>query len=237
MSHKILCIDDCKDIQEMICEYLSMEGYKMISAQIYKDAIKSITHDKPDLILLDLLMEDMNGLEMIKEIHAIDNSIPIIMISGRADDVDRIIGIEAGADDYIAKPFQPRELSARIKAVLKRSQKNTIENVVSKKHVHFDDWILKPEQFQAFHAESQESANLTTGEFVVLEKLTASKGQTLSRNQLFALLRHNDIDTHDRAVDIQITRIRAKLGDNSKEPKYIKTIRNIGYIFIAEIQE
>lgn len=238
-GNRILCIDDCELIRGMIKDYLERENYIVSTAENGVQAFREIEKNTPDLILLDFMLDDTDGISLMRELHHQNIHIPIIMVSGRGEDIDRIIGIEAGADDYIAKPFQPRELSARIKAVLKRTRHATHKNhtpqapdIAAKTKLKFDKWILDPAQFQVFD-QNNHSAGLTTGEFVILEKLATSSGQTFTREQLFGLLNNNDMNAFDRAVDIKITRIRAKLGDTPKDPKYIKTIRGIGYVFIG----
>lgn len=234
---KILCIDDCEVTLLIVKEYLQKEGFDIFAVSNIQAADEIMNSNQIDLIVLDLMMPDTDGMTVLRQYRATHGNIPVIMLSGRGDDIDKIIGIEAGADDYIAKPFQPRELSARIKAVLRRVQSDTANDYGQARvdKILLDKWIIDREQYQVF-SKNGESADLTTGEYMVLEKLVLAKNKAQSRDSLFALLHDYDMDTSDRAVDIKITRIRSKLSDDSRDPRYIKTIRNVGYMFIGAVE-
>lgn len=237
MPTKILSIDDCEEFQDYLCEYFAREDCELITRPHANTIIQDVDTHNPDIILLDLLMPGKDGLSVLRELQDKRPHIPIIMLSGRGSEVDRIIGIETGADDYLAKPFEPRELSARIKAILRLKEKMALQNSPQnnqKDDIRLDGWTLDRQQFQIFD-ENGNSGDLTTGEFLVLERLALAPNQALSREQLFELMHKHNHDACDRAVDIQITRIRRKMDDTPKNPKYIKTIRNIGYMFIGKI--
>lgn len=233
----ILCVDDDELIQTTVSGYLKDEGYTVYSAYDEASALDIVKNDQPNLILLDLVLKKTSGLDFLKNIIIDYPAIPIIMISSRGEDIDRIIGLEAGADDYISKPFHPRELSARIKSVLKRCQKQIYEGQSPDVAIHFDKWILDIQNYQVYDQKNKNTANLTTKEFLVLKELVMNRNRVLSRDQIFHIFRDYSDDIYDRVVDIQISRIRSKLGDNSKKPKYIKTVRDVGYTFIADIKQ
>jgi DNA-binding response OmpR family regulator len=187
-----------------------------------------------DVILLDLTLPDGEGISLIPQIKS-KTKASIIVVSGKSDTTEKIICLEMGADDYITKPFELRELSARIKAVLRRVNDNERadseeESSGKADKIMFNGWCLDRRQYQLFD-EGQESAELTTGEFKLLEALLLSANRTLSREHLFDLTRNQDYDSYDRAIDIQIARLRKKLKENSN---LIKTVRGVGYMFNGE---
>ncbi|MEM9469076.1 MAG: response regulator [Pseudomonadota bacterium] len=236
-NKKILCIDDDAFTRQMIVTYLKSEGFNVLEGENGQDLKEICSKESIDLIILDLVLPDEDGIALT---HYLRNSsknknIAIIMISAKGEDVDRIIGIETGADDYMGKPFLPRELKARIISVLKRynfvSNDKKVENHST---VYFGEWRLEPSQYQAFDKES-ESAYLTTSEFIILQQLVMHPQRTLTREYIFEMSRNAESETFDRAVDVQITRIRKKIRDNARSPKYIKTVRGVGYLFCAEV--
>ena len=234
--NSILCIDDNEFTQVTVAGYLRDEGYVVYSAYDAVTALNIVKNDVPDLILLDLLLEKTSGLDFLRNMCENYPLIPIIMVSSRAENIDRIIGIEAGADDYIAKPFHPRELSARIKSVLKRCKKNIDNGHLLLDKISFGSWIMDIKNYQVLDKKTMISAHLTTKEFIVLKELVMNRNRILTRDHIFQLSHNYSDDVYERVVDIQISRIRYKLCDNSKTPKYIRTIRNVGYTFIADAQ-
>lgn len=232
----VLCVDDDETIQAIISGYLQEEGYTVYGVQDEASAMAAVKKHNPDIILLDLVLEKTSGLDFLKNIVDDYPSIPVMMISSRSDEIDRIIGLEAGADDYLPKPFHPRELSARIKAIVKRCQSHINDAQNHHNHVRFDKWIADFKNYQIYDEVKGESAHLTTKEFIVLKELMMNRNRVLTRDELFHLFRNYSDDIYDRVVDIQISRIRSKLGDVCRDPKYIKTIRDVGYTFIADIQ-
>lgn len=232
----VLCVDDDTLIQETISGYLEEEGFTVLKAMDEASALEAMKAELPNIILLDLILEKSSGLDFLKNITEDHPQIPIIMMSSRGEDIDKIIGLEAGADDYLAKPFHPRELSARIKAVLKRCQSVDDSEASTSNLIHFGDWILDIKSYQVFAQKGGKSAGLTTKEFLVLKELIMNKERVLTRDQIFLLFRDYTEDIYDRVVDIQISRIRSKLNDTARNPKYIKTIRDVGYTFICDTQ-
>lgn len=236
MKPKILCIDDDKFIRKTIKNYLEKELFDVLEAENSTEVRNILSHSKEkiDLVLLDLVLPDQDGIDLMREIKSISD-MPIIIISSRDEEIDRIIGIETGADDYLTKPFSPREVKARINAVLKRYQADKpINEDRHNNKLTFDNWTIRPSQYQAYNS-SGNSANLTTQEFLILKALIDANGATLKREILFDIGHDINSETYDRAVDIQITRIRKKLGDSARNPKYIRTVRGIGYLFCCSI--
>jgi two-component system OmpR family response regulator len=235
----ILAVDDDVNLHEVMRHYLEQAGYEYLAAHNGKELAQALDNAQPDIILLDLILPEDDGLALLSLIRS-KTKAAIIMISGRDAAVDRIIGLEMGADDYLTKPFELRELSARIKAVLRRgtqevSPVNDIKDTPLAKanRIFFNGWILDRLQYQVFN-DAGESADLTSGEFKLLEALVAAPNRVLSREHLFTLTRPGDFDAFDRAIDIQIGRIRKKINDDPRSPVLLKTIRGVGYLFAGE---
>lgn len=238
-KHKILVIDDDEALSFVVKTYLENDGYSVYPAHTGADALNIQKNEGCDAILLDLGLPDTDGFSMIPRLKGISQA-PIIVVSGKEDTTDKVVGLELGADDYITKPFEMRELSARLKAALRRqisaeikTEKNE-EN--STQQVHFEDWILDRSQYQVFDLDGT-AMDLTSGEFRLLEALIMAPNRVLNREQLFDLTREATFDGYDRAVDIQIGRIRKKFNDNPSNPRLIKTIRGIGYMFCGQIKK
>lgn len=234
----ILSVDDDKNLQIVLREYLEEDGYKVLGAYSGRELEDKLKGDPFDVVLLDLMLPDSQGLGLITKIRAASN-VPIIIVSGKSDTTEKIVGLEMGADDYITKPFEMRELSARIRAVLRRTQDMSPAPAVANDSgkagdiIQFKTWKLDRSQYQAFDTKGTSLA-LTTGEFKLLEALAISANRALSREHLFDLTRDGKFDTYDRAIDIQVARIRKKLGDDTKTPSLIKTVRGVGYMLCDE---
>lgn len=244
MLHKgtVLTVDDDADLQIVMRHYLEAEGYQILSAQSGAELLSKLETASPDIILLDLILPDNDGLSLLTQIRS-KSSAAVIVVSGKDETADRIVGLEMGADDYLTKPFEMRELSARIKAVLRRtSSPDTPANTdkagsaLSKApRMIFGGWVLDRRQYQLFD-EAGTPAELTSGEFRLLEALVMAPNRVLSREQLFELTRSGEFDSYDRAIDIQIARIRKKLQDDPKTPELIKTVRGVGYMFTGDVK-
>jgi two-component system OmpR family response regulator len=233
----ILSVDDDENLRTVLCQYLEMDGYKFIPAANGTELLEKIKSAHPDVVLLDLGLPDTDGLSLIHIIRS-QSKAGIIVVSGKNETTDRIVGLEMGADDYLTKPFEMRELSARIKAVLRRgvptAEETTAEPGSKAAKVFFDGWCLDRSQYQLFDLTTSKSAELTSGEFKLLEALVLAPNRVLSREHLFELTRSADYDIYDRAIDIQIARIRKKLNDNPRAGTLIKTVRGVGYMFTGE---
>jgi len=223
-------------------QYLEAQGYLIQSALNGAEMMQKLETSHPDIILLDLVLPDNDGLTLLSSLRT-KSKAPVIVVSGKNEPTDRIVGLELGADDYLTKPFEMRELSARIKAVLRRTTAEPVEKGVSANEggnslakanrIAFSGWILDRLQYQLFDS-SNAPADLTSGEFKLLEALVISPNRVLSREQLFELTRQGDFDVYDRVIDIQIARIRKKLNDDPKNPALLKTVRGVGYMFTGE---
>lgn len=235
----VLSVDDDRDLQTAVSHYLEEDGYVVLSAFTGAEAVEKVKLGNCDLVLLDLGLPDEEGFRVLTRIKA-QSSVPVIIVSGKSDTTEKIVGLEMGADDYITKPFELRELSARIKAVIRRGEATAAPTVAApanapvKDKITFDSWTLDRLQYQLFDAKGQ-SAELTAGEFRLLEALVLSPNRALTRDYLFELTREDEFESFDRAIDIQIGRLRKKLNDDPKEPNYIKTVRGVGYMFCAVV--
>lgn len=228
MKDKVLIIDDDPKLCRLLMEFLSGFGFTVHTALTPDEGFKKLRRQKPDIVILDVMLPEMNGFDMCKKIR-LDSNVPIIMLTARGEPMDRIVGLELGADDYLAKPFEPRELVARIQAVLRRSNRPEIAQqrrfgrltIDSNKRIAMID---------------QTNIELTTNEFTALWLLARHPGRVLDRDRILQELRGIDSDAFNRSVDITMSRIRQKLGDDPKSPTYIKTVWGTGYVFIGEAE-
>lgn len=242
----ILSVDDDENLQFVVREYLESDGYKVLRAHDLKEFSAWMEQGSAiDIVLLDLVLKDAEGISLISTIRDKIKA-PIIIVSGKTDTTEKIVCLEMGADDYITKPFEMRELSARIRAVLRRAKDVTPSNETSWRddktepgtgRIYFGNWYLDCGQYQLYDLNGT-SADLTSGEFKLLETLALSSKKVVTRERLFEITRDtSNYDSYDRAIDIQIARIRKKIGDDAKNPDVLKTIRGVGYMFCADIQK
>ncbi len=227
----VLSIDDDENLQFVLSEYLESEGYKVITASDTASALEKIEIGEFGIVLLDLILKDSEGLSLIPIIKSKTNA-GIIVVSGKSDTTEKIVCMEMGADDYITKPFEMRELSVRVKALARRLDPNLTNSYPqeqkSEGRIEFSCGFVDRAQYQVFDKENK-SLEFTTGEFQLLDALVRAPNRALSREQLFELTRDGEFDVYDRAIDIQIARIRKKLGDTKN--RIIKTVRGIGYMY------
>lgn len=234
----VLSVEDDENLQMVIAHYLEEDGYNVICAGTVKAALEKLSSQPPNVVLLDLVLPDGEGLSLIPMFRS-GSAAAIIVVSGKDSTTEKIVCLEMGADDYMTKPFEMRELSARIKAVLRRAESTpapTSESTAKDADkLRLDKgWYLDRTQYQLFDDKAQ-SVELTTGEFKLLEALVLACNRALSREQLYELTRNSGYDVFDRAVDIQIARIRKKIGDDAKPPQVIKTIRGVGYMYCGDV--
>ncbi len=229
MENKILVVDDEKSIVNIISYNLKKEGYEVITANNGADGYKMFVEEKPDLILLDIMMPEMDGYEVCKKIREKSN-VPIIMLTARAEEVDKVIGLELGADDYVTKPFGNRELMARVKANLRRTSAFSSKNVLDASgSVKFGDLEIDMERYEV--SKRGEIIYLTLREFELLKFLALQKPQIFSRESLLEKVWGYEYFGDVRAVDVTIRRLREKIEDDPSKPTYIITKRGLGYYF------
>lgn len=231
---KILVVDDDEKLLDLVIKYLSKEGFHVDGVLNGQEMDDYLAGNEVDLFVLDLMLPGEDGLSIARRLRT-SGSVPILMLSARGEDIDRIIGLEVGADDYLAKPFNPRELSARIKAILRRITET------SEPHA-FDEPSLEIYKFGGFLlnltsnsiTQDGEPVNLTSGEFSLLEAFVQNPNRVLSRDHLIELIKGYERSPFDRSVDVRVTRLRKKLEGNPEQPQYIRTVWGKGYIFTPQ---
>lgn len=232
MSKVILVIEDEVSIATLLKYNLEKAGFQVLLASDGKEGLEIAINNLPDLILLDLMLPAMDGMEVCKELRSQKKNIPIIMLTARDDEFDKVLGLELGADDYMTKPFSPREVIARVKAVLRRfTPIETNQEKIENKSLQFGNLVVYPEQFEAFL--NEEALEFTPKEFELLVYLLENKNRVLTREHLLSAVWDYDFVGDSRIVDVHISHLREKIEENSRKPKYIKTIRGIGYKFEA----
>ncbi|MCX7884103.1 MAG: response regulator transcription factor [Caloramator sp.] len=225
-NEKILIIDDESNIVELIKYNLEMNGYKVLYAYDGNEGLNIAREQNPDLILLDIMLPQMDGFDVCKEIKKDKEieHIPIIMLTAKGEEFDKILGLELGADDYITKPFSVRELLARIKAVMRRNKKEENSQVIK-----FDNLIIDFDKHEVL--KSGKKVDLTLKEFELLRLLILNKGKVLTRDFLLDKIWGYEYYGETRTVDVHVRHLRQKIEDDDKNPRYIETIRGIGYKF------
>ncbi len=232
-SPHILVVDDAREIRDPLVRYLQQNGYRAMGAESAATARKHMRTHAFDLIVLDVMMPGEDGLAFCRSVRE-GSDVPILFLTARGEDVDRIVGIELGADDYVVKPFNPRELLARIGAILRRvrsipaAQQSSIEG-----RIKFDRWVLDTVKRELFD-EHGVGVALSTGEYRLLCALIERPNLTLTRDQLLDLTRGREATLFDRSIDNAIMRLRKKIEDDPRNPKIIKTVWGGGYVFTAE---
>jgi len=220
---KILVVDDELQIVRVARNYLEKAGFRVLTASNGKEALFVARHEKPDLVVLDLQMPEMDGLEFTRRVRAEQPDIAIIMLTARVEEVDRILGLELGADDYIAKPFSPRELVARVRAVLRRSQATPAPTEV----LQIKDLLLDKGRREVTLA--SERLDLTPTEFDLLAALMSAPGRAFSRADLLEAVQGVAFEAYERTIDAHIKNLRHKLEPDPANPQYITTVRGVGY--------
>ena len=234
LTKQILVVDDDQSIRELLSEYLAKAGFNVISAEDGSEMAECLKVHQPDLIILDIMMPGDDGFILCQRIRKTSN-IPIIMLTANSDEIDRVLGLEIGADDYIAKPFSPRELLARVKALLRRSAFIQEENVIKPRFIKFADWTLDTLQHKASR-ENGELLSLTGADYQILMLLLENPGSAVSRDQICQELHGRKAFANERSIDVHLSRLRQHLGDDAKQPQIIKTVRGAGYVLIAPIE-
>lgn len=241
-QREILLIDDDEELGELLTDFLRREGFGLQVALTATDGLRRLRASNPAMVLLDLMLPDMDGFEVLHELRR-GGGPPVIMLTAKGEEVDRIVGLEMGADDYLPKPFNPRELSARIKAVLRRSGDTAARVAAGAAGASGDDGH-PPEEIRQGPLILDVSGHrtlldgreveLTTVEFALLCALARHAGRVLSRDALMDQVRGRDFESFDRSIDVHISHLRQKLGDSAGHPRFIRTVRSVGYQFMAQ---
>ncbi|KFM99863.1 DNA-binding response regulator [Bacillus clarus] len=229
MSNRILVVDDEEFILTLIEFNLQQAGFEVITAMDGEMALQKATTERPDLIILDLMLPKMDGMEVCKELRLQRIMTPILMLTAKDDEFDKVLGLELGADDYMTKPFSPREVVARVKAILRRTklQEEQAPEVPDEDSIIIAELKILPEFYEAYFQEKK--LELTPKEFELLVYLAKNKGRVLTRDQLLSAVWNYDFAGDTRIVDVHISHLRDKIEKNTKKPAYIKTIRGLGY--------
>ena len=236
MREKILIVDDDPQILSFLSRYLEKQDFTPLSAATGEEMRQILASEKVDLCVLDVGLPDADGFELTREIRRSSN-LPIIVLSVRNEAFDRIFGLEFGADDYVTKPFEPRELVARIRTVLRRAAGRGAApgSGEERESLRFGPWLMDIAARTLVDAENGASAGLTSMEFDLLKALVEHPRTVLSRDQLLDFVRGRDFVVGDRAIDVHIMRLRKKIEPDKSEPRYIKTVHGIGYYFSGDI--
>lgn len=225
MAKCILVVDDKKQMQIFLKSYLSQEGFRVVTASNGREALFLARQEKPDLIVLDLMMPEMGGYEFMR-VYSKEAETPIIILTAKLEENDKVLGLELGADDYVTKPFSPRELTARVRAVLRRMSKATTEK---EEILQVGDIRLNREARVVMVKEKR--VDLTPSEFTLLSTLMAMPGRTFSRFDLLSRLQGDAYEGYERTIDVHIRNLRTKIEPDARKPIYIETVYGAGYRF------
>jgi len=231
MENRILIVDDDEKLQRLLKEYLENNGFQVLSLMDGSQVLKTISTKSPDLIILDIMLPGKDGLEILKEIRR-DYLLPVIMLTAKGEATDRIVGLELGGDDYLPKPFNPRELLARMKAILRRAVSGEKDDPSRKERLYIQAGGLTLNTARQTVTMEDKELELSSAEYRILEVLMKHPNSILSRDQLMTLARGRDFMAFDRSIDVHISKIRAKLESNPRAPRKIKTIWGSGYMFV-----
>jgi two-component system, OmpR family, phosphate regulon response regulator OmpR len=233
MSNRVLIVDDDEKLQKLLREYLENNGFLVLTLPDGARVLETIRKESPDLMILDIMLPGKDGLEILKEIRR-DFNLPVIMLTAKGEDTDRIVGLELGGDDYLSKPFNPRELLARIKAILRRVGPGISGDSEAGKRLLIKVGDLTLNTARQMVSTEKCEIELSSAEYRILEVLMKNPNTVLSRDQLMTLARGRDFMAFDRSIDVHIGKLRAKLENDPHSPKLIKTIWGSGYMFIDE---
>lgn len=222
MPQTILIVDDEKRLVSLVQSYLAQEGYRVVTAFNGREALSVAEKESPDLIILDIMMPEMNGYDFMRE-HRAKRDTPIIMLTARVEDDDKVIGLELGADDYVTKPFKPRELMARVRNVLRRAGKTEPTG----KTLKASGILLDRDSREVLVGER--SVDLTPSEFDLLAALMASPGRVFSRLDLLDVIQGVRYEGYERTIDTHVKNLRAKVEEDPRKPRYIETVYGVGY--------
>ena len=233
-NDKILIVDDDIRTRESLKNYLRQEGFEVLQADDSKAMSRILQRESVDMIILDLMLSGEEGLSVCRRLRAANDLTPIIMLTAKSDEADRIVGLELGADDYLTKPFNPRELLARIHAVMRRSPMSEVPGAPTT-----DNEIVKFGRFTLnlgtrVLRKDGKDLPLTSGEFTMLKALVRHPRQSLSREKLAHMARGRDFESFDRSLDVQVSRLRKLIEEDPSSPRYIQTVWGVGYVFVPD---
>ncbi len=235
MTQHVLIIDDDLRLADMVKQYLERSGYICEHAVSGEDGLARIETQVPDAVLLDLMLPNIDGLEVCRRIRALPapaHQVPILMLTAKGDPMDRIVGLEIGADDYLPKPFEPREMLARLRAILRRQHHAAATATEALETLRFGSLSIDPAAREV--RVRGELVELTSYQFDVLLAMAQRAGRVLSRDQIMELVRGKELEAFDRSIDVHIGRIRHGIEDDTKAPKRILTVRGVGYVFAKQ---
>ena len=232
----LLALDDDPSIRQLVCDYLEENDLRVTAVASGQEFDRVLASETIDLVMLDLRLQGEDGLQIARRLRE-TSAIPILMLTGRTEEADRVMGLELGADDYLTKPFSPRELLARIRALLRRArvQASVSEAIARVRAYRFGGWELNV-GLRKLKASDGRSVELTNGEFSLLAAFVSSPRRILSRDQLLDLSRLHNAEVYDRSIDVQILRLRRKIESDPTHPQFIRTERGAGYVFDAAVE-
>jgi two-component system OmpR family response regulator len=232
MTTRVLIVDDDSELRDLLRGYLGGQGFEVVAVEDGAAMRRELAASVFDLVILDLMLPGEDGLALCRALRA-HCAIPILMLTARGDELDRIVGLEMGADDYLPKPFHPRELLARMRSILRRVQERAGERPA--RELRFAGWTLDVGMRHLVGADGVAVA-LSSGEFRLLQALAENANRVMSRDRLMDVLSGREAGPFDRSVDVMISRLRRRLGDDAREPELIKTVRNEGYVLAAKVE-
>nr|WP_263313033.1 response regulator transcription factor [Mammaliicoccus sp. Marseille-Q6498] len=227
MSQKVLVVDDEQSIVTLLKYNIEQAGYQVIVAYDGAQALEKVNEEKPDLVVLDVMLPEMDGIEVCKTIRSDKNQVPILMLTAKDDEFDRVLGLELGADDYMTKPFSPREVVARVKAILRRVGQVEMNNSEEDEDIILGNIRIRPEYFEVYR--NDDLLELTPKEFELLLYLIERQGRVITREHMLNSVWNYEFAGDSRIVDVHISHLRDKLEENPKQPQFIKTVRGLGY--------
>jgi two-component system, OmpR family, phosphate regulon response regulator OmpR len=230
---KILVVDDDVRLRDLLTRYLGEQGFQVAALSDARDIDRKLQRDPPHLVVLDLMLPGEDGLSVCRRLRGAGESVPIIMLTAKGEDVDRIVGLEMGADDYLPKPFNPRELVARIHAVLRRHGERAVPGAPAEEgNIAFGPHVL--DLAARTLVVNGRSVTLTTGEYSLLRVFAQHPRQPLAREKLMMLARGRDHEVFDRAIDVQVSRLRKLVEPDPANPRYIQTVWGFGYVYVPD---
>ncbi|MGK4466741.1 response regulator [Mammaliicoccus sciuri] len=227
MSQKVLVVDDEQSIVTLLKYNIEQAGYQVILAYDGVQALEKVNEEKPDLVVLDVMLPEKDGIEVCKTIRSDKNQVPILMLTAKDDEFDRVLGLELGADDYMTKPFSPREVVARVKAILRRVGQVENKNLDDDEDIILGAIRIRPDFFEVYR--NDELLELTPKEFELLLYLIERQGRVITREHMLNSVWNYEFAGDSRIVDVHISHLRDKLEENPKQPQFIKTVRGLGY--------